>query len=274
MRADRALAALRAAELNFEPQPLEGYTPARGWHVDTLRQRLPGEGPGDPAPGGPWQIARRLVEDYRIADPAMVRATWDSDAPLLGREMLLELRLHCILRVHAGVRVTHVWDEARVVSGRRARVSGYEYATLRGHVEMGRMDYEVYKWGDDGAVEFRLQAHSRASHQGAPWIRLGFRLFGRREQLRFYGRAQGAPAAASHQAYGVAQPVGDPVLATRSAPSSGLRSSSWAPVAFATSGVAPAPATQSGTARARRRSAGRPLSKRSDVVAASTTAPG
>jgi hypothetical protein len=86
------------------------------------------------------------------------------------------------------VRVTHVWDEARVVSGRRARVFGYEYATLRGHVEMGRMDYEVYKWGDDGAVEFRLQAHSRASHQGAPWIRLGFRLFGRREQLRFYVR--------------------------------------------------------------------------------------
>jgi uncharacterized protein (UPF0548 family) len=188
MRADRALAALRAAELNFEPQPVEGYTPARGWHVDTLRQRLPGEGPGDPTPGGPWRIARRLVEDYRIADPAIVRATWDPDAPLLGREMLLELRLHRILRVHAGVRVTHVWDEARVVSGRRARVFGYEYATLRGHVEMGRMDYEVYKWGDDGAVEFRLQAHSRASHQGAPWIRLGFRLFGRREQLRFYVR--------------------------------------------------------------------------------------
>jgi uncharacterized protein (UPF0548 family) len=187
MRTDRGLAALREVELNFEPRPLEAYTPARGWHVDTLSQRLPGERPGDPTPGGSWRIARRLVEDYRIADPAIVRATWDPDAPLLGREMLLELRLHRILRVRAGVRVTRVWDESRVVSGRRARVFGYEYATLRGHVEMGRMDYEVYKWRD-GAVEFRLHAHSRPSHQGPPWIRLGFRVFGRREQLRFYMR--------------------------------------------------------------------------------------
>jgi hypothetical protein len=48
------------------------------------------------------------------------------------------------------------------------------------------MDYEVYKWRHDGAVEFRLHAHSRASEDGAPWIRLGFRLVGRREQVRFY----------------------------------------------------------------------------------------
>jgi uncharacterized protein (UPF0548 family) len=188
MGSDRALAALRAVELNFEPLPLEAYTPARGWHVDALSQRLPGESPGDPAPGGAWQIARRLVTDYRIADPAIVRATWDPQTPLLGREMLLELRLYRLLSVRVGVRVTRVWDEPRVEAGRHARVFGYEYATLRGHIEMGRMDYEVYKWRDDGMVEFRLHAHSRASHEGAPWVRLGFRLFGRREQLRFYAR--------------------------------------------------------------------------------------
>ena len=74
------------------------------------------------------------------------------------------------------------------MAGRRARVFGYEYATLRGHVEMGRMDYELYKWCEEGAVEFRLHAHSRASEDGAPWVRLGFRLFGRREQVRFFGR--------------------------------------------------------------------------------------
>jgi uncharacterized protein (UPF0548 family) len=188
MRRERALDRLRAAPLNFEPQPLYAYTPDRGWHADALSQRLPAEGPGDPAPGGPWQIARRLVEDYRIADPAVVRATWNGDAPLDGREMLLELRLYRILRAWAGVRVTRVWDEDRVLAGRPTRVFGYEYATLRGHVEMGRMDYEVCKWRDDGAVEFRLHAHSRASGEGAPWVRLGFRLFGRRQQLQFYRR--------------------------------------------------------------------------------------
>src|SRR5215207_6857217 len=188
MRPERALAALAGAPLNFEPRPLEAYTPARGWHADALTQRLPGEAPGEPAPGGPWEVARRLMEDYRMADPAIVRATWQRGAPLQGREMLLELRLHRILRVRVGVRVTRVWNEERGAAGRRARVFGFEYGTLRGHVEMGRMDYELYKWLDDGVVEFRLHAHSRSSEDGLPWIRLGFRLFGRREQVRFYER--------------------------------------------------------------------------------------
>ena len=188
MRSERALAALRGRPLNFAPQPLAAYTPERGWHADALSQRLPDERPGDPAPGGAWQIARRLMEDYRMADPRIVRAIWDPGAPLLGRELLLELRLYRLLRVRAGVRVTQVWDEERDVAGRRARVFGFEYATLRGHLEMGRMDYELFKWRDDGAVEFRLHAHSRASEDRGLPIRLGFRLFGRREQVRFYRR--------------------------------------------------------------------------------------
>jgi hypothetical protein len=86
------------------------------------------------------------MEDYCMADPRIVRATWNPRAALLGREMLLELRLYRIFRVRAGVRVTRVWDEERVVAGRRARVFGYEYVTLRAHVEMGRMDYyQLYK---------------------------------------------------------------------------------------------------------------------------------
>jgi uncharacterized protein (UPF0548 family) len=188
VRAERALAALRGVGLNFEPQPLDRYTPGRGWHADALSQRLPGEPPGNPTPGGSWEIAKRLIEDYRVADPALVRATWDPARPLLGREMLLTLRLYRLVSVHAGVRVTRVWDEDRVLAGREARVFGFEYATLAGHVEMGRMDYEVCKRLDDGAVEFRLHAHSRASEDGPPWVRLGFRLFGRRAQVRFYLR--------------------------------------------------------------------------------------
>jgi uncharacterized protein (UPF0548 family) len=99
-----------------------------------------------------------------MADPAIVRATWDRDAPLEGREMLLQLRLWRVLWVHARVRVTRVWDERR--DG--ARVYGYEYETLPGHLEIGRMDYEVYEW-DDGTAEFRLHARSKASGEGAWW---------------------------------------------------------------------------------------------------------
>lgn len=213
MRAERALGALRGAPLNFEPRPLDAYTPQRGWHADALIQCLPGEPSGDPAPGGPWQVARRLMEDYRMADPAIVRATWDPHAPLQGREMLLELRLHRIVRVRVGVRVVRVWDEERVQAGRRARVFGFEYATLRGHVEMGLMDFELFKWCDDGAVEFRLHAHSRPSEHGAPWIRLGFRLFGRREQVRFYRRCCELMARLTAQELGL--PVESPPATVR-----------------------------------------------------------
>jgi uncharacterized protein (UPF0548 family) len=155
-----------------------------GWHLDALRQALPGEDPGEPAPGGPWEVARRLVAEYRMADPAIVRASWDAAAPLLGREMTLELRFRRVLSVRAPVSVTRVWDEDRD----RARVFGFEYATLPGHLEEGRMDYEVVKRRDDGAVEFRLHARSRPSGEGPWWARVGFRLFGRREQVRFYFR--------------------------------------------------------------------------------------
>jgi uncharacterized protein (UPF0548 family) len=188
MLPEQALAALRDVPLNFDPRSPTAYEQRRRWHVDALRQPLPGEPPGEPAPGGPWQVARRLVEDYRMADPTIVRARWDPQAPLNGRDMLLDLRLYRVLRVRAGVRVTLVWDEQRNLAGRLARVFGFEYATLRGHLEIGRMDYEVYKWADDGAVEFRLHAVSRGSGEGTPWARLGFRIFGRRAQVRFYLR--------------------------------------------------------------------------------------
>jgi uncharacterized protein (UPF0548 family) len=188
MRAERRLAELGTAELNFTLLPPDQYTPERGWHADAVSQPLPAEAPGEPAPRGSWEIARRLVEGYAMADPALVRAIWDPAAPLLGRELLLELRLYRLLSVHAGVRVTRVWDETRARDGREERVFGFEYATLTGHVEMGRMDFEVCKRLDDGAVDFRLHAHSRPSGDGPLWVRLGFRLFGRREQLRFYAR--------------------------------------------------------------------------------------
>jgi uncharacterized protein (UPF0548 family) len=144
------------------------------WRYDALTQ---------PLPDGSFDVARRLVEDYEMADPAIVRASWDRDAPLLGREMLLQLRLWRLLSVRARVRVTRVWDELR----EGARVFGFEYETLPGHLEMGRMDYEVWGW-DDGRAEFRLHARSKASGDGAWWARIGFWLFGRREQVRFYRR--------------------------------------------------------------------------------------
>jgi uncharacterized protein (UPF0548 family) len=109
--------------------------------------------------------------------------------PLEGRDMLLEVRVWGLLRFRLGVRVTRVIDETRDVGGREVRVWGWGYATLQGHLEMGEMDYEVWKWLDSGTVEFRVHVVSRPGRIPNPVMRLGFRLFARRLQVRFARRS-------------------------------------------------------------------------------------
>jgi uncharacterized protein (UPF0548 family) len=180
VRVDR-LATLRDAAVNFEGD--EG-----GWKIDDYRQPLPPEPPGPPQPGGSWERGKRLMEEYAFADPRIVRATYAPDSALEGRDMLLEARFWG-LRFPLGVRVSGVVDEQREQDGRMVQVWGWNYRTLKGHLEMGQMDYELWKWLDDGSIEFRIHVVSRPARIRNPLVRLGFRLFGRREQVRFARRA-------------------------------------------------------------------------------------
>ncbi|MDQ3875541.1 MAG: DUF1990 domain-containing protein [Actinomycetota bacterium] len=179
-----ALDELHDSALNFDLSERDGVTAARGWKVDEYRQRLPAETPGHVVSGGSWETARRLLRDYEFADPTVIRAVYHPERPLEGREMLLEARFYG-LRFHFGVRVGGVIDETRDVEGRKVRVWGWNYRTLQGHLEMGQMDYEVWKWLDSGEVEFRIRRYSKPARIANPLVRLGFHLFGRREQVRF-----------------------------------------------------------------------------------------
>lgn len=191
-RARRALAALTDRPLNFDPAELRDVGPApgsdSGWNIDDYRQELPREPPGQPIAGGSFQIAQRLMRDYAFADPAMVRAVYDPAGELAERNMLLQVRFGP-LRMLFGCRVGAVTDETRTIDGRDVRVWGWSYGTLAGHVERGQMDYAVWKWLDDGAVEFRIHVVSRRAKVRNPIIRLGFRIVGRSEQMRFARRA-------------------------------------------------------------------------------------
>jgi uncharacterized protein (UPF0548 family) len=184
-RIQRKLAELRRRGYNFDPNRRAEYTAERGWHWDDLSQPLPRERPGAPEPDGSWETARRLMRGYEFADPSIVRAYYDWDEPLEGRTMLLELRFHGLLRFDVGTRVAEVYEEDRVRDGRRGRVWGWAYRTLVGHVEQGQMDWQVWKWPDSGEVEFRICSYSRRAPDRNAVIRLGFRLFGRREQVAF-----------------------------------------------------------------------------------------
>ncbi len=171
--------ALAGRPLNFDPAEIENDPPPAGWKVDQYRCALP---------AGSFDHARELMREYAFADPHQVRALYDADAPLEGRNMLLEIRFRG-LRFAFGVRVGEVLDEMREVDGRRVHVWGWGYRTLEGHLEEGQMDYELWDWEDSGEVEFAIHVVSRAAREGNPILRLGFRLFGRGEQVAFARRA-------------------------------------------------------------------------------------
>jgi len=114
----------------------------------------------------------------------MVRAYYDRDAPLEGRDMLLELRF-LVSRTFGGCRVGAVTDERREVDGRPVQVWGWPYRTLEGHIEQGEMAWEVWKWLDTGEVQFRVHSYSRLVGARNPFTVAGVRLFGQRERRRY-----------------------------------------------------------------------------------------
>jgi len=176
------LAALAHRAVNFDPDA--SHPESEGWRIDEYRTALPSEAPGPPVEGGPFQIAQTLLRDYRVADPSMVRAHYDPDAPLEGRDMLLELRFG-VFRTFGGCRVGPVTDERREVDGRPVQVWGWPYRTLDGHIEQGEMAWEVWKWLDTGEVQFRVHSYSRMVGSKNPFTIAGVWLFGQRERRRY-----------------------------------------------------------------------------------------
>jgi uncharacterized protein (UPF0548 family) len=181
----RSVDDLRGRGYNFDPRRLRELIAEEHWHHDDRRQPLPPEPPGEPVPGGSFERARALMRDYAFAEGSAVHAIFEADAPLEGRDMLLIGRF-VGFDFRLGVRVGEVVDETRVEDDRPLRVWGWNYRTLRGHLERGQMSYEVWKWLDTGAVEFRIAAVSHRARVGNPLVRIGFALLGRREQLKFY----------------------------------------------------------------------------------------
>lgn len=181
----RRLAALADKPVNYDPAALDLDDPPTGWDVDDRRQPLAAEAPGEPLTDGSFAVACRLIRGYKFADPSIVRAFYDPDLPLAGRDMLLELRALGLLRIHVGVRVGEVYDDDRCVDGRAVHVFGWYYRTLEGHVEQGQMNWEVRKWLESGQVDFRVHSVSRPATDPNLVIQLGFQLLRGHERKLF-----------------------------------------------------------------------------------------
>lgn len=186
VRARRSLDAARRAPENFDWDEASAASARRGWRRKERWQALPSEGPGEPVPGSSFEIACRLVRDYEFSDPALVRATFDPTEPLEGRVMLLVLR-YSFLRFPVRVRVSRVIDEARTCPDGPARVWGWSYRTLEGHLEAGERSFEVWKRIETGEVFFRTHAVSRVASRNPIW-RIAFRYLGRRRQATWERR--------------------------------------------------------------------------------------
>ena len=183
---------LAGLRVNYDPAaaPEDGAVAIDGhWHVDAGTTVLGHERPGPPEEGGVWATACRLVGEYEFADARILRGAYRPGGDLLGRNMLLEARFFG-LRFYVGVRVTGIIDEERDTLDGPERVWGWSYQTLQGHLEQGRLSYEVIKDLRTGQVMFRVAGYSRAAPIGNPVIRLGFLLFGRWTQQRFYRNVQ------------------------------------------------------------------------------------
>jgi uncharacterized protein (UPF0548 family) len=183
--ANPAISALADRQVNFDATRIDDYLADQSWRVDDMIEPLPHEASGPPDEGGSWQVARRIMNEYQLADPGVVSALYDRASELAGRDMLLTVR-YAGLRFRVGVRVGDVYEETVELDGRPVQLFGWDYRTLEGHFEEGQMHYEIWKWLDTGDVEFHLRAVSRPATSGPFLLRTGFRLFGRAQQLRFY----------------------------------------------------------------------------------------
>lgn len=181
------LDALARLGINYDEADAPRSADDPHWHVDAGYAVLADEPPGPPETAGAWEAACRIIEAYEFAPHRLLRGIYRPAHALLGRDMLLEGRF-AALRFYLGVRITEVLDTERDGPHGPERVWGWTYQTLDGHLEQGRLTYEVVKELATGRVSFWILAYSRRAPTVHPILRLGFRLFGRDRQLSFYRR--------------------------------------------------------------------------------------
>lgn len=206
------LAALRERPVNFDDAP-EAMTVGHGWIIDGDRAGLGAEPDGPPLPDGPFHRARQAIINYDFSDPAIVVGHFDPETPLVGRDMLLEIKV-LGLRYLCGVRVTGVRDEVE----NDTTLFGFRYDTLVGHIERGFEWFLLTKDHATGDLHFRIEAHWKHGEFPNWWSRLGFVLVGRHFRSAWRHRA---PARLRRVAYQTAAaPIAAPgELAHRGDPS-------------------------------------------------------
>jgi uncharacterized protein (UPF0548 family) len=162
------------APRNFEAVEDE-MTAEHGWHHYHSEAVIAQEPEGDSC----FARARVALADYQFSDPRIVVAHFNPAVPLLGRDILLEIKV-LGLRYLCPARVTRVREEANVF--------GFRYDTLDGHIERG-LEWFLLSKNDQGEIRFRIEARWREGELPNWWSRVGFLLLARRYQREWHVRA-------------------------------------------------------------------------------------
>lgn len=181
--ADR-LELLEDLHLNFRAAQSE-MTTAGGWNHYRSEAIIAREPPGEPVEEGPFRRAEVAVANYHFSDPEIVIGHFDADSRLLGRRMLLEMKVARTLRYLAGVVVGAVRFEEQ--DGRYT--FGFRYDTLEGHIERGSEWFLLGKDLATGEIDFRIEASWLPGDFPNWWSRVGFHWLGPRYQRRWHHEA-------------------------------------------------------------------------------------
>lgn len=176
---------LAQLDYNYDEKIYHAAKDKQGWNVDRYQASLAVEPKGEPIANGAFEAAANAIRLYKFPDPNLIRAVFDPDSELPGRNMLL-MASFMGFTFRFGVRVTAVVDEVRKLeNGQSARVWGYSYRTLKGHFEVGEIRFEVSKNLDTGEVSIEINAYSKADRIPNFFFRTGFKIFGRPLQRYF-----------------------------------------------------------------------------------------
>ncbi len=153
------------------PVPLDQLDVDQGWRVEHSEAIVGRELPGPPEADGLFERAKQALDAYAFSDPSIVEAHFDPVSPLLGRHMLLELK---VLGLHylCGVEVVDVKDD----SNEHTSAFGFRYDTLAGHLERGGEWFVVTKAHGTGEIRLSITSRWRLGDMPNAWTRAGFRV--------------------------------------------------------------------------------------------------
>ena len=166
------LDALESRTVNFDV-PLEQMTVANGWTIDGSHDEIGTEPEGPPVPDGVFARAKQAIINYDFSDPSIVTGHFDPATPVVGRNMLLEIKV-LGFRFLNGVRVHSVRDEYE----HDTTYFGFRYDTLEGHIEQGFEWFLLTKDHATGGIHFKIEAHWRLGDFPNLWSKVGFKLIG------------------------------------------------------------------------------------------------